>query len=75
MRASSSRGRTVSERRPPIGPVLSGVATLLAEWWLGYDVTEASRPSDDCSQFANGTGGSDPLSLGDVIRRAGEDQS
>ena len=29
-----------SERRPPIGPVLRGIADLLAEWWLGFNATE-----------------------------------
>jgi hypothetical protein len=33
-------------RRPPIGPVLSSIATLLAEWWLGFDATEADEPQD-----------------------------
>jgi hypothetical protein len=36
-----------SERRPPIGPVLSAIADLLAAWWLGFDgVTEADPPPD-----------------------------
>jgi hypothetical protein len=37
---------TDGERRPPIGPVLSQMATLLAEWWLGFTVTQAEDPSD-----------------------------
>jgi hypothetical protein len=34
------------ERRPPIGPVLRGIADLLAEWWLGFNATEAAEPLD-----------------------------
>jgi hypothetical protein len=56
-----------NERHPPIGPVLSSIATLLAEWWLGFPVTEASDPEDR---------GGDPARLGDIIRQAasGEDE-
>jgi len=37
---------TASERRPPIGPVLCGIADLLAQWWLGLDAMEAGQPAD-----------------------------
>ena len=45
------------ERRPPIGPVLRGIADLLAEWWLGFNVTGAATPPgvvvpDDPSELA-----------------------
>jgi hypothetical protein len=54
-----------SERRPPIGPVLSSIATILAEWWLGFPVTEASDPEDR---------GSEPARLGGILRQAAEDE-
>ncbi len=45
-----------TERRPPIGPVLSAIAAFLAEWWLGLDqdaVTADEPPvvPDDVSEL------------------------
>jgi hypothetical protein len=34
------------ERRPPIGPVLSAIADLLAGWWLGFGTARAEEPHD-----------------------------
>jgi hypothetical protein len=51
------------EQRPPIGPVLSSIATILAEWWLGFPVTEASDPEDR---------GGEPLTVGDITRHSAD---